>query len=495
MRQQVIVEEIGDRPLAGVQPGADIQRLVVGIVLEIIGEAVVAGCRRVVQPVPLDGEFQQRRGILQRMLQLLISLRRQRGVARHAERCHGGRDGVELALHIRAVARLNGGTQFCQAGVLEHCLGITLQPLHRGQPAALSGQHELVIALPFGGEIGCGLVLAVGIGGPDMRDTAPEHGVGDGQRGGDGIAKQPRHGAGTGGGRGRGGCRGGTGGARGGREVGRCIDLGEHGRVQRTSGVAERVFGVAVLVELLELAVLRDHREGQVRYHDVVEKIGQRVLIVVQPAADIERGAVDVVLEIIGVAIVFGHRGAVQPVPLHGQFLKHRIGLHRPADGQVVLRGQRGGAGDARLGHGAGDGVDFALHVLTVAFLDGGAQFRQAGVLEHRLGVAFQPLDRRERAGEAVDHFGVQALPFGGEVGGRVEQSVGVGGPYMGRDAAAGDARERARNGVAKERHDLDGAAVAHVVSRSLARSVDFNVLRPGARFGMLRWPGRFRKE
>ena len=71
---------------------------------------------------------------------------------------------------------------------------------------------------------------------------------------------------------------------------------------------------------------------------DVVEEVGDRLLAIVDAAADEIGGIVRVVLEVVGIAVVFRARRAVQPMALDRQFLPVRVGLDRLADIEIVLR-------------------------------------------------------------------------------------------------------------------------------------------------------------
>ena len=91
-----------------------------------------------------------------------------------------------------------------------------------------------------------------------------------------------------------------------------------------------------------------------------------------------------------------------------------------------MLHLQPGGDGERLVGidagrlQGADDGVDLALHVHAVVVELGGvgaAELGEAGVLEHRFGIAFQELRGGQRRALAGQHGLIGALPLGREIG------------------------------------------------------------------------------
>ena len=56
-----IVEKVGDRAFAGIVAGADIERLLVDVVLEVVGVAVVDGDGGIVEAMALDRQLFERR--------------------------------------------------------------------------------------------------------------------------------------------------------------------------------------------------------------------------------------------------------------------------------------------------------------------------------------------------------------------------------------------------------------------------------------------------
>ena len=220
----------------------------------------------------------------------------------------------------------------------------------------------------------------------------------------------------------------------------------EQRAVHRRDGGGDRAFVGAVLVELLHLAVARHGGVGQVGQDHVVEQGGHRALPGVEAAADIERAVVDVVLEVVGVAVVFRRGRAVQAVALDRQLLQRRVGLQRVLDREVAGVGQRRRP-EAQPAHDGDDGVHLALEVGAVDGLLALAQQREAGVLEHRLGVGLPALDHRQ--GTARERGSVRVVPFQGQIGRRLVFPLRVGGPDV---AVRGD---RGRDHVAGQRQHL----------------------------------------
>ena len=206
-----------------------------------------------------------------------------------------------------------------------------------------------------------------------------------------------------------------------------------HVVVKARRGIQQAVLAIAVLVELHQVAILDDHGKRRVRDDHVVEEIGDRLFLVVDSAADEEGRVVDVVLEVVRVPVVPRGGRIVQPVPLQSQFMERGVVLDRHTELDVGVLGKgRGGIRAVVLlveRQGDGHGVELPLDVLAIAGLIGGREILEAGVFEHRLGVPFQPLNRRQRTAIAGEHGLIVALPLRGQIGGGLIKAAGIGDP------------------------------------------------------------------
>ena len=336
-------------------------------------------------------------------------------------------------------------------GVAQNRVGIALEPLHRRKLAGLAGLHGGVVVLPFGREIRQRAVEPGRIRGPDMGGEAADgfrhhaaiqrvdplqrrrrrrqRGCGDGARNG----HHRPHGTGVG------------------AEVAGDQNTGVIDRVGRLNDLGEAVFEIAVLIELLEGAVVHHRGKRRVGHHHVVEEVGDGGFAVVGAAADIIRLAADLVLHVVGVAIVLRGRGRVQPVAFEAEGLQRLVALERLLHLHIGIGVELGVRVDAVLRlvdlHRRIDRVEFALRVLHEQRLVGGRLVGLGGVQQHCLGVALHPLQRVQGGAVAGEHHAVVAAPFRLKIGRR-----GVEPRRIRRPAMGGDAGDRGRDQTAVER-------------------------------------------
>ena len=291
MRHDHVIEKVAQCVLAVLRAATDIFCRTIDIALKIVGVAVIFEHGRRVQPMALHAEFLQQRVGLDPALDVHIVGGRER-LGHVNAKLHGAQPhNVDLALHILAVTLLDGGGQFGQRRVLKRRLGIAGPTLERAEIGPGAGEHEVIIFLPFGGQIDIDMEKLRGrISRPYMVANRNLVGDRDSKDGGDGVGHHR------------------------GLEVGQVARDDEIGGLQHIElrGVVEALNGLlnraallAVVIELQHLAVLGRDTIGEIAKNICAKILSHRTLAVAERLGDIDHQCLRIDVREIGqVAVI-----------------------------------------------------------------------------------------------------------------------------------------------------------------------------------------------